>query len=93
VVFSGHEHLYSRSEPQNGILYFISGAAGSLRDGDVTRSNAIAKAYDDDFHFMLIEIADEGFYFQAVNRTGRTVDAGSLRAGHPRATADRAGPQ
>jgi predicted phosphodiesterase len=79
VVFSGHEHLYSRSEPQNGVLYFISGAAGSLRDGDAGPSRLIAKAYDDDFHFLLIEIADEGFYFQAINRVGKTVDAGSLR--------------
>jgi hypothetical protein len=84
VVFSGHEHLYSRSEPQRGVLYFISGAAGSLREGDVARSNTIAKAYDNDFSFMLIEIADEGFHFQAINRVGRTVDAGSLVA----ATAD-----
>jgi predicted phosphodiesterase len=80
VVFSGHEHLYSRSEPQKGVLYFISGAAGSLREGDVSRSNVIAKAYDNDFHFMLVEIADRGFYFQAINRAGKTVDAGSLLA-------------
>ena len=83
VVFSGHEHLYSRSEPQKGVLYFISGAAGSLREGDVSPSNAIARAYDNDFHFMLIEIADEGFYFQAINRVGKTVDAGSLVAATP----------
>ena len=62
----------------------MSGAAGSLRQGDAGRSSVIAKAYDDDFHFMLIEIADEGFFFQAVNRKGETIDAGSLR----RATAD-----
>jgi hypothetical protein len=90
VVFSGHEHLYSRSEPQRGVLYFISGGAGSLRDGDVSRSNLIAKAYDDDFHFMLIEIADEGFYFQAINRAGTTVDAGALRAASPATTEDTA---
>ena len=89
VVFSGHEHLYSRSEPQKGVLYFISGAAGSLREGDVSRSNVIARAYDNDFHFMLIEIADEGFYFQAINRAGKTVDAGSLS--HPRAQTTRRG--
>jgi predicted phosphodiesterase len=80
VVFSGHEHIYNRSEPQQGVLYFVSGGAGSLRQGDAGRSAAIARSYDEDFHFMLIEIADEGFYFQAINRRGATVDAGSLRA-------------
>lgn len=80
VVFSGHEHIYNRSEPQKGVLYFVSGGAGSLREGDAGRSNLIAKGYDQDFHFMLIEIADEGFFFQAINRRGATIDAGSLRA-------------
>jgi predicted phosphodiesterase len=80
VVFSGHEHIYNRSELQKGVLYFVSGAAGSLREGDGGRSSVIAKSYDQDFHFMLIEIADEGFFFQAINRKGVTVDAGSLRA-------------
>jgi DNA-binding GntR family transcriptional regulator len=38
-----------------------------------------AKSYDSDFHFMLVEIADNGFFFQAINRKGETVDAGALR--------------
>ena len=80
IVFSGHEHIYNRSEPQNGVLYFITGGAGSLREGDVRPSSVIAKGYDEDFHFMLIEIADEGFFWQAINRKGITIDAGSLRA-------------
>lgn len=80
VVFSGHEHLYARSEMQKGVLYFISGGAGSLREGDSSPSRLIAKSYDSDFHFMLVEIADEGFFFQAINRKGETIDAGSLRS-------------
>jgi hypothetical protein len=79
VVFSGHEHIYQRAELQRGILYFVTGGAGSLRPGDATRSQAIARSYDQDYHFMLAEITDEGFFFQAVNRTGVTVDAGMLR--------------
>jgi predicted phosphodiesterase len=79
IVFSGHEHIYNRSEPQKGVLYFVTGGAGSLREGDVRPSSVIAKGYDQDFHFMLIEIADEGFFWQAINRKGVTIDAGSLR--------------
>jgi predicted phosphodiesterase len=84
VVFSGHEHIYERAELQRGILYFITGGAGSLRAGDAARSPLIARSYDQDYHFMLAEISDEGFFFQAINRQGVTVDAGSLR----RPTAD-----
>jgi len=84
VVFSGHEHIYERAELQRGILYFITGGAGSLRAGDAAPSALIARSYDQDYHFMLAEISDEGFFFQAINRLGVTVDAGSMR----RPTAD-----
>jgi predicted phosphodiesterase len=79
VVFSGHEHIYERAEMQNGILYFVTGGAGSLREGDAKPSPMIARGYDRDYHFMLAEITDDGFYFQAINRLGMTIDSGVLR--------------
>lgn len=79
VVFSGHEHIYQRSRLQRGIQYFITGGAGSLRRGDGRQTSVIARSFDDDFHFMLVEIAGDALYFQAITRTGRTVDAGVLR--------------
>ena len=79
VVFSGHEHFYQRSELQKGILYFISGGAGSLRAGDANRSPQIAKSFDTDYHFMLIEVTDKGLFFQAIDRKGNTVDAGAFQ--------------
>jgi hypothetical protein len=85
VVFTGHEHIYERAEMQKGILYFISGGAGSLREGDAHPSPQIARSYDRDYHFMLVEITDQGLYFQAINRVGVTVDAGALL----RPTADK----
>ena len=98
IVFSGHEHIYERAEMQNGILYFITGGAGSLREGDAAPSRVIARGYDRDYHFMLAEIDDDGFFWQAINRVGVTIDAGSLRrrrltdASKPAdATADTAG--
>lgn len=94
VVFSGHEHIYQRSQLQKGILYFVTGGAGSLRAGDAKRSASIARSYDSDYHFMLAEISDEGFFFQAINRQGETVDAGSLKRSQPQqATADTPAPR
>jgi predicted phosphodiesterase len=78
VVLSGHEHLYQRTLPQQGIVHFISGAAGSLREGDAREGGLVARAYDRDYHFMLIEIAGEALHWQAITRTGRTIDAGVL---------------
>ena len=86
VVFSGHEHIYERAQLQNGVLYFITGGAGSLREGDAGPSPSIAVGYDRDYHFMLAELTDEGFFFQAINRQGVTIDAGAMM----RPTADTA---
>jgi predicted phosphodiesterase len=78
VVFSGHEHIYQRAALQNGIQYFVTGGAGSLRLGDGTAAPYIAKTYDNDYHFMLIEIDGDDLHFQAITRTGATIDAGTL---------------
>ena len=70
VVFSGHEHFYERIKPQQGIYYFTSGGAAKLRPGKNT-SELTAKGFDDDYHFMLVEIAGDELYFQTISRPGR----------------------
>ena len=78
IVLSGHEHIYQRSQLQQNVLYFVSGGAGSLRQGDGTSAAFIARTYDDDYHFMLMEIEGDAMHFQAVSRGGETIDAGTL---------------
>jgi predicted phosphodiesterase len=79
VAFSGHEHFYERIKPQQGITYFISGGAGSLRAGDIRPTDLTDVGFDRDYHFMLIEISGDELYFQAISRTGVTVDAGTVK--------------
>ncbi len=78
VVFSGHEHFYERLTPQKGIYYFIEGAGGQLRRGDIVRSEYKAAGFDQDQSFMLVEIAGSDLFFQTISRTGLTVDSGSI---------------
>jgi hypothetical protein len=78
VVLTGHEHFYERLQPQRGISYFISGGAGSLRRGDIRPSPLTARGFDTDYHFMLMEVSGDTLYFQAISRTGETVDAGEI---------------
>jgi 3',5'-cyclic AMP phosphodiesterase CpdA len=78
AVFSGHEHFYERTHPQRGITYFVSGGAGSLRRGDIRRTGLTAAGFDQDYHFMLVEIAGDEMSFQAISRTGATVDRGTV---------------
>jgi len=54
VVFAGHEHIYERVKPQNGIIYFTEGASGELRKGNLTKTNLTAAGYDQDRTFMLV---------------------------------------
>jgi predicted phosphodiesterase len=83
VVLSGHEHIYQRSRLQEGIMYFVSGAAGSVRRGDGAESPVIARSYSQDLHFLLVEIDQDKLYFQAVSRTGTSIDAGTLSKDEP----------
>ena len=78
VVFSGHDHVYERVKPQNGIYYFTEGASGELRPGDLNQSTITAKGYDSDNTFMLVEFAGSQMNFQTISRAGQTVDSGVI---------------
>ena len=82
VVLAGHEHFYERTKPQRGISYFISGGAGSLRVGDIRPSPLTARGFDTDYHFVLMEVSGDELFFQAISRTGQTVDAGVISRTH-----------
>ena len=85
VVFSGHDHIYERIKPQKGgIVYWVSGAGGRLRSGDIRATDMTAKGFDRDNHFMIVEISGDYLYFQAISRAGETVDSGVVhRPGAP----------
>jgi predicted MPP superfamily phosphohydrolase len=78
VVYSGHDHVYERVKPQKGISYFVSGAGGELRRGDLKRSTITAAGFDEDRSFMLNEVAGDDLFFQVISRTGQTVDQGVI---------------
>lgn len=79
VVFAGHDHVYERVKPQKGIHYFVSGAAGQLRKGNMRASDETAASFDRDQSFMAVEIAGAEMFFQAISRTGQILDSGVIR--------------
>ena len=79
VVFSGHEHVYERIKPQNGIAYFIVGSSGQLRKGGLTASAMTAASFDQDRVFLVASIDGGQLSFQAISRTGAVVDSGVLQ--------------
>jgi hypothetical protein len=78
VVFTGHDHVYERLKPQKGVHYFVTGSGGKLRTGDLVRSETTAAGFDRDQAFVIAEIDGDALFFQAVSRTGATVDSGMI---------------
>jgi predicted phosphodiesterase len=78
VVLAGHEHVYERLQPQQGIFYFTEGASGELRAGNLAPSPMTAKGFDTDRSFMMIEITGDDLFFQTTSRTGVAVDSGVI---------------
>ncbi len=78
VVLSGHDHFYERIEPQRGIHYFVIGGSAKLRKKNIRKTGLTAKAFDRDNSFAVMEIDRDVLHFQAISRTGETVDIGSI---------------
>jgi predicted MPP superfamily phosphohydrolase len=79
VVFNGHDHVYERIKPQQGITYFVTGSGGQLAAGDLDAKSPItAKGFDKDNVFLIAEIIGDQMTFNAVSRTGQVVDSGVI---------------
>ncbi|MEK6325608.1 MAG: metallophosphoesterase [Acidobacteriota bacterium] len=80
VVFAGHDHVYERTKPQQGIQYFVTGAGGKMRRGDIDiKSPLRAASYDRDNSFMLIEVDENEMSFKSISEKGEVVDSGVIR--------------
>jgi hypothetical protein len=79
VVWYGHEHVYEHLKPQQGISFFLEGESGQLRYDNIRQSCDLDLAhFDTDRSFMLVEVDGDQMYFQAISRTGATIDSGQL---------------
>src|SRR5215813_6201599 len=79
VVLSGHDHIYERVKPQQGVQYFVTGAGGKVRPGDVNmRSPLRAVSYDQDNHCLQMVIEDRQIGFQTITRSGAVIDRGAI---------------
>jgi 3',5'-cyclic AMP phosphodiesterase CpdA len=80
AVFSGHDHVYERVKPQDGINYFVVGAAGGVRRGGLRKGSKItAVGFDSDPSFMLLEFVGDEMHFQAISLSRTKVDSGVIR--------------
>jgi predicted MPP superfamily phosphohydrolase len=79
VVLTGHDHVYERIRPQNGIQHFVEGSSGQLRSGDLRKPSPLtAFGNDTDQTFMLMEVDGDTLTFNAINRKGAVIDSGVI---------------
>ena len=79
LVLAGHDHFYERVKPQKGILHFVIGGSAKLREGNARGAEFTAKTFDKDNSFALMEIDGDTLHYQAISRTGATIDSGSFQ--------------
>jgi hypothetical protein len=79
LVLTGHDHIYERMKPQQGILYFVTGSGGKLRPGDFRAGQSFsAKIVDNVQVFLAVEIYQNELVFNAISRAGQIVDSGLI---------------
>lgn len=80
AAFTGHDHIYERTRPQQDVQHFVSGTGGKIRKGDLDRRSPIlAYGNDEVCTFMAMEVTAERFSFKTLDSTGRVVDSGELQ--------------
>jgi hypothetical protein len=83
VVFAGHDHVYERVKPQNGIVHFVVGSSGQLRRGNLDRTDFTAYANASEQAFLVAEISGDEMHFQAISRSGKVIDSGVIQRRKP----------
>ncbi len=80
AVFNGHDHVYERTKPMQAVQYFVAGAAsGKLRRGDLNRKSPFFATGNDEIgSFLYVEVTNTQLSYQAVDVTGKVIDAGKL---------------
>ena len=78
VVFAGHDHVYERVKPQQGIVHFVVGSSGQLRKGNLDKTGFTDAANAREQAFLVVEIDGDEMHFNAVSRTGQLIDSGVI---------------
>ena len=78
VVFAGHDHVYERKKPQQGISHFVIGNSARVRKGNLRPDETTAVGFDDGYSFMLVEVRADDLHFQVISDQFKTIDSGTI---------------
>ncbi len=74
VVFAGHDHFYQRIHPQEGVHYFVSGAAAKLRPG-VDKNHPNVRFATEQLHFLYVWLTREALNYEVIGTDGQVLDS------------------
>jgi len=75
LVLTGHNHIYERTIPQQGVTYVVTGAGAKVSEiGDAEFIAATVKG----LQFMVVAVEGDTMRLQAINERGTVVDEFSL---------------
>jgi len=77
VAFTGHDHHYERTEPQDGVVWIVSGAGCKL--SPVGWSDFTAHA-ESTLQFMWVAIEGDDMQIEAITTNGDVIDQTTIRA-------------
>ncbi len=75
LVLTGHDHLYERTHPQDGVTYVVTGAGAKLSEIGTSEFTAVARKV---LQFMLVQIEGDLMTVQAIDVTGTVFDEVTL---------------
>jgi 3',5'-cyclic AMP phosphodiesterase CpdA len=78
IVFSGHDHMYTRFEPKNGVVYIVEGIGGrTLRQQDLQAKGVLFTDHSK-FGFGLVDITGSKLVFRHLTSEGTVLDTLTL---------------
>ena len=77
IAFTGHDHHYERTTPQDGVVWIVSGAGAKLTRVDGADFTAHAEST---LQFMLVQIDGDVMDVRAITTDGSVIDRVTLQA-------------
>ncbi len=77
VVFQGHDHLYERTKPIEGVVYVTAGTGG-MKLSRVRKSGPWSETVRSAYGVVLVELDGERLRLRMIESSGRTADDWTL---------------
>lgn len=78
VVFSGHDHMYTRFQPKDGVHYIVEGLGGNSFQNINPHAREILVTHNTEYGFGLVEIDGRKLVFKHITASGDVLDTFSL---------------